>query len=74
LPHKIFYRGFEFELQRLGSSESYFKTISVDLQRKRDYIARILQEVGMNPVIPEGGYFIMADWSKMGELIQFPDV
>jgi kynurenine--oxoglutarate transaminase/cysteine-S-conjugate beta-lyase/glutamine--phenylpyruvate transaminase len=54
-------------LTRLHSPESYFKTISVDLQKKRDFIAKILEENGMNPVIPEGGYFIMADWSKMGK-------
>lgn len=62
-------RGFELELTRLHSPESYFKTISVDLQKKRDYIAKILEENGMNPVIPEGGYFIMADWSKMASKI-----
>jgi hypothetical protein len=27
----------------------------------------VLADVGMNPVIPEGGYFIMADWSKLGK-------
>ena len=63
----FFCRGFEFELTRLGSNESYFKTIAVDLQKKRDFIVKILEDAGMNPVIPEGGYFIMADWSKIGE-------
>jgi len=63
----IVFRGFELELTRLGSPESYFKSISVDLRRKRDYIAKVLQDVGLNPVIPEGGYFIMADWSSFGK-------
>jgi kynurenine--oxoglutarate transaminase/cysteine-S-conjugate beta-lyase/glutamine--phenylpyruvate transaminase len=57
------------ELTRLNSPESYFKTIAVDLQKKRDYIAKILEEAGMNPVVPEGGYFILADWSKLGKAL-----
>jgi kynurenine---oxoglutarate transaminase / cysteine-S-conjugate beta-lyase / glutamine---phenylpyruvate transaminase len=65
--YNAFFRGFEFELTRLNSPESYFKTIAVDLKKKRDFIAKILQDAGMNPVVPEGGYFIMADWSKLGE-------
>lgn len=56
-------RAFEKELARIESSECYFKTIAVDLQERRDLIASILEEAGMTPVIPEGGYFIMADWS-----------
>ena len=53
-------------MQRLESPECYFRSISVDLQKKRDYIAKILKDFGMEPVIPEGGYFIMANWSKLG--------
>lgn len=66
MDYFISFRGFELELTRLDSPESYFKSISVDLRRKRDHIAKVLLDVGMNPVIPEGGYFIMADWSSFG--------
>jgi len=45
------------------------KSISVDLASKRDFIADTLREVGMKPVIPEGGYFIMADWSGLADKI-----
>jgi len=62
-------RSFEKEMDRLDSPECYFKTISVDLQKKRDYIADICRQVGMEPVVPEGGYFIMADWSKLADKI-----
>lgn len=51
----------------MDAPDCYFTSISKDLQKKRDYIANILREVGMNPVIPEGGYFIMADWSSLGK-------
>lgn len=59
-------RGFELEMSRMDRPECYFNSIAVDLQKKRDHIARVLAEVGLTPVIPEGGYFIMADWSKLG--------
>jgi len=62
-------RAFEIEIKRLESPECYFNTISVDLQKKRDYIAKILKDAGMDPVIPEGGYFIMANWSKLADKI-----
>ena len=55
------------EIERLESPDCYFRSISVDLQKKRDFIAKILKDAGMDPVIPEGGYFIMADWSKLGK-------
>ncbi|QQP35627.1 Kynurenineoxoglutarate transaminase 3like, partial [Caligus rogercresseyi] len=62
-------RGLEREMERLESPECYFKSISRDLQEKRDYIARVLKDIGMNPVIPEGGYFILADWSAFKDKV-----
>ncbi|XP_055530039.1 kynurenine aminotransferase [Wyeomyia smithii] len=57
--------GFEKELQRLSSPECYFNSISGELQSKRDYMAQFLAEVGMNPTLPQGGYFMVADWSSL---------
>lgn len=57
--------GFETELKRLTSSECYFNSLPVELQEKRDYMAKFLIEAGMNPTIPQGGYFMIADWSKL---------
>ena len=62
-------RGFEKEMARLDQEDCYFRSISVDLQRKRDYLAKVLTEVGMKPVIPEGGYFMMADWSQLADKV-----
>jgi len=58
-------RAFELEIERMDKPECYFTSISVDLKRKRDFIAKTLEEVGMTPIIPEGGYFIMADWTAL---------
>ncbi|XP_076252880.1 kynurenine aminotransferase-like isoform X2 [Rhynchophorus ferrugineus] len=56
---------FETELARLGSDESYFVSISKELEPKREFMAKFLQEAGMKPIVPEGGYFMMADWSPL---------
>ena len=37
------------------------------LEKKRDLMAKLLTEVGFKPTIPEGGYFMMADTSAIGE-------
>uniref|UniRef100_A0A915C031 Aminotransferase class I/classII domain-containing protein n=2 Tax=Parascaris univalens TaxID=6257 RepID=A0A915C031_PARUN len=48
--------------------KSYFKTGLVsDLQRKRDRMATMLAAAGMKPVIPDSGYFMMADFSPLVE-------
>ncbi|XP_041370941.1 kynurenine--oxoglutarate transaminase 3-like isoform X2 [Gigantopelta aegis] len=54
---------FEVELGRLDSPDSYLHQLPVDLEPKRDRLAQMLQDVGMSPVIPEGGYFMLADIS-----------
>merc|ERR1711981_728883 len=62
-------RAFELELKRIESPECYFTSISVDLQKRRDMIVNILEEAGLPPVVPEGGYFIMADWTPLKEKV-----
>ena len=64
------FRGFEKETARLDSPECFFNSIGPDLQKKRDAIAKVLEDIGMNPVVPEGGYFIMADWSKFADQVR----
>ena len=32
-------------------------------------MAAVLREVGFDPIIPEGGYFMMADTSGLGRLL-----
>lgn len=46
--------------------KSYFKTGLVsDLHRKRDRMATMLAAAGMKPIIPDSGYFMMADFSPL---------
>ncbi|KAK0095526.1 hypothetical protein PV326_008122 [Microctonus aethiopoides] len=57
--------GFEEELKKYGQPDSYFTSLAVELLPKRDYMAKFLTEVGMSPTIPEGGYFMMANWRAL---------
>ncbi|KAK5650182.1 hypothetical protein RI129_001211 [Pyrocoelia pectoralis] len=60
-------RGFEYELPRLGQDDCYFISLPRELETKRDYMVKFLTETGMKPIIPEGGYFIMADYSPIAK-------
>lgn len=58
--------GIERETSILGQDDSYFKQLPRMLQVKRDEVYAALKEVGMDPIIPEGGYFMLANVSKLG--------
>ncbi|KAH8374628.1 kynurenine--oxoglutarate transaminase 3-like [Drosophila serrata] len=62
-------RSFEVELARLGKPESYFLSLPRELKQKRDYMAKFLSDAGMRPTIPEGGYFMLADWSPLADKV-----
>ncbi|XP_019891754.1 kynurenine aminotransferase [Musca domestica] len=62
-------RGFELEMTRLDSPECFFNSLPRELQVKRDFMAKFLQDAGMKPTIPEGGYFMLADWTNLEKKI-----
>ncbi|WAR30342.1 KAT3-like protein [Mya arenaria] len=59
--------GLEYELSVFGDEEKcYLKSLALqELAPKRDMLAKVLSEVGMTPTVPEGGYFMLADISKL---------
>ena len=59
--------GLETELARFGEPDSYLVQTVQTLMRKRDEVCGVLREVGMTPVIPDGGYFVLADMSTIGK-------
>lgn len=59
--------GIELETSRLGQPESYFMEVPAMLEKKRDETVAVLREVGFTPIVPDGGYFIMADTSGLGQ-------
>ncbi|KAJ8875081.1 hypothetical protein PR048_022972 [Dryococelus australis] len=66
-------RGFELEMQRLGQPECYFQSLAVELLSKRDFMAQFLSDVGMVPTIPEGGYFMVADWTALTNKVRLEE-
>lgn len=56
----------EHEIETFGTDESYFTSICKELIVKRDFALNFLQNAGMRCYVPQGGYFILADWSDLG--------
>ncbi|GBN24969.1 Kynurenine--oxoglutarate transaminase 3 [Araneus ventricosus] len=61
--------GFETEMERLGQPGSYWQELAEMLEQKRDKMAKFLSEVDMAPVIPDGGYFMIADFSVLASKV-----
>lgn len=58
---------FQREYNMLGTEESYFKQLPKQLQAKRQRLAKCMSRVGLQPIIPEGGYFMMMDISNLSK-------
>lgn len=43
------------------------KSLAEELLPKRDLMAKVIKDAGMTPIIPEGGYFMLADWRDLGK-------
>lgn len=59
-------RCFEYETSVLNTPDSYFQNVSKELKPKMNYLSKVLQENYFRPVIPDGGYFIVSNWTKFG--------
>ncbi|OAD57335.1 Kynurenine--oxoglutarate transaminase 3 [Eufriesea mexicana] len=65
--------GFEQELDRFGKPDCYFVSLAKELLPKRDYMAKFLSDVGMIPTIPEGGYFMIANWTALKDKVRLEE-
>ncbi|KAM5149033.1 kynurenine--oxoglutarate transaminase 3 isoform 2-T2 [Mantella aurantiaca] len=54
------------DFKRMDKPECYFNSLPRELEAKRDRMAGLLQEAGLKPIVPEGGYFMIADVSVLG--------
>ncbi len=48
--------------------DTFYKWVAAEYKRKRGLLVDALKTAGMEPIVPNGGFFIMADTSK----IEFP--
>ncbi|XP_019386689.1 PREDICTED: kynurenine--oxoglutarate transaminase 3 isoform X3 [Crocodylus porosus] len=58
-------QAFLIDFKRMDDPDCYFYSLSRELEGKRNRMAQLLQEVGLKPVIPEGGYFMIVDVSAL---------
>lgn len=45
--------------------DDFYRNLALDYERKRDLLVDALQAAGMNPLVPEGAYYILADASSL---------
>ncbi|OXU30506.1 hypothetical protein TSAR_011543, partial [Trichomalopsis sarcophagae] len=49
----------------LDRPNSYLSSYLKELQSKRNDVVDMLEEIGMSPIVPEGGFFVMANWTAL---------
>lgn len=59
-------RCFEIEEELHNTFEGHFSRVGKEIMPKKDKMVRMLERVGVVPVLPEAGYFVVVDISKMG--------
>ncbi|XP_074193159.1 kynurenine--oxoglutarate transaminase 3 [Rhinolophus sinicus] len=58
-------QAFWIDIKRMDDPECYFNSLPKELEVKRDRMVHLLDSVGLKPIIPDGGYFIIADVSLL---------
>ncbi|KAG7326362.1 hypothetical protein KOW79_009763 [Hemibagrus wyckioides] len=59
--------GLLLDCERMGQPDCYFTSLAEELEGKRDRMAAILKQARMCPVVPEGGYFMLADVTALNQ-------
>lgn len=54
----------------MGQPDCYFTSLAIELEGKRDRMAAMLRQIGMTPVVPEGGYFMIVDVTALSKWVE----
>jgi aminotransferase len=54
-------------LAMLNLDDGYYARLKTDYAGRRDFMINTLREVGFNPVVPQGAYYTMADFSAISD-------
>jgi N-succinyldiaminopimelate aminotransferase len=54
------------QVLRAASRSGYYAELRASYQQKRDRLVGILREAGLQPLVPEGAYFVIADGARFG--------
>ncbi len=49
----------------IETADTYYAELAQEYEQKRDFLTNVLADVGLNPIIPDGTYFVMADISHL---------
>jgi aspartate/methionine/tyrosine aminotransferase len=52
---------------REAGPRGYYPTLVAQYQARRDRLLQILRDAGLRPIVPEGTYFVVADFSGLGD-------
>lgn len=58
-------QAFWIDINRMDDPDCYFYSLAKELEVKRDRMVCILESLGLRPIVPDGGYFIIADVSSL---------
>ncbi|XP_045865501.1 kynurenine--oxoglutarate transaminase 3 isoform X2 [Meles meles] len=58
-------QAFWIDIKRMDDPECYFNSLPKELEVKRDRMIHLLENLGLKPIVPDGGYFIIADVSLL---------
>jgi aminotransferase len=50
----------------LALGADYYETLRVEYQRRRDLLLPLLESAGFRPTVPQGAYYIMAEYPDIG--------
>ncbi len=51
--------------EALTNGDAIVHALAEDYERKRDFLVSVLDEIGLQPSVPAGGYFILTDVSAV---------
>lgn len=60
-------RGLELEMSRRDTPECFFNSTVSALDAKRTKMEKWLREANLSPMVPEGGYFMLARIDDKGQ-------
>ena len=49
-----------------AAPKSYFDSLQSEFARKREWTCAALERAGLQPIVPEGAYYVLADVSRLG--------
>lgn len=59
----------EHEANYLGTSHSILEQRRRETESNRNYLYRILKNVGMTPILSQAGYYLAANWTTIGDKV-----